>query len=148
MPVKSSGKWKVSRISSGVFPSIIRASALEVRSTRLFIPSASAALVSSHSLRVSSRINLSSNNFRSCNDRQHNISGDTAMRAGYAPNLVGAACSAVKAYILDYEAEHLRPDLRRGAERLTSCPGDMLACSTHLLRKLQRRLVSGAGAVE
>ena len=65
-PVKSSGKWNVSRISSGVLPSIIRASARDVRSTRLFIPRASAALVRSHSLRVSSLMNLSSNSFRSC----------------------------------------------------------------------------------
>lgn len=35
--VRSSGKWNVSRISSGVFPSIIRAKALLVKSTNAFI---------------------------------------------------------------------------------------------------------------
>ncbi len=65
-PVKSSGKWNVSRISSGVLPSIMRASAREVRSTKAFIPRASAADVSSHSLCVSSLTNLSSKSLRSC----------------------------------------------------------------------------------
>lgn len=52
---------------SGVLPSMRRASAREVRSTSGLMSSASAALVSSHSRRVSSRTNFSSNIFRSCN---------------------------------------------------------------------------------
>ena len=63
--VKSSGKWNVSRISSGVFPSIILARALLVKSTNAFISRVSAAAVNSQSFFVSSLMNLSSNNFLS-----------------------------------------------------------------------------------
>ena len=51
---------------SGVLPSMRRARALLVRSTSGFMSSASAALVSSHSRRVSSRMNFSSKSLRSC----------------------------------------------------------------------------------
>ena len=63
--VRSSGRWKVSLISSGVFPSIIRAKALLLSSTRVFISRLSAALVSSHNRLVSSLMNFSSKIFRS-----------------------------------------------------------------------------------
>lgn len=63
--VRSSGKWKVSRISSGVLPSIIRASARLVRSTRGLSWRLSAADVSSHNFLVSNRMNFSSKVLRS-----------------------------------------------------------------------------------
>lgn len=70
-PVRSSGRWKVSRISSGVFPSISRARPRLVRSTSGVMSSESAALVSSHSLRVSSwRMYFSSKSLRSCEGRK------------------------------------------------------------------------------
>ena len=78
------------------------------------MPSASAALVSSHSLRVSSLMNLSSNSFRSCCTAQSQ-SGEARPARRRRRNLIGAACSAVKAAILQNQAEHLRSDLRCGA---------------------------------
>lgn len=63
--VRSSGRWNVSLISSGVFPSIIRASARLVRSTKGFNWRLSAADVNSHSFFVSMRMNFSSNVLRS-----------------------------------------------------------------------------------
>ena len=64
--VRSSGKWKVSLISSGDFPSIILARALEVNSTSCFSSRLSAADVSSQRRLVSSLMNFSSNSLRSC----------------------------------------------------------------------------------
>ena len=64
--VRSSGRWKVSLISSGDFPSIILAKALEVNSTSCFSSRLSAADVSSQRRFVSSLMNFSSNSLRSC----------------------------------------------------------------------------------
>lgn len=58
--VRSSGRWNISRISSGVFPSIIRARARLVRSTNGFNWRLSAAEVSSQSFFVSIRMYFSS----------------------------------------------------------------------------------------
>jgi hypothetical protein len=63
--VRSSGKWNMSRISSGDLPSIIRASARLVRSTNGFNWRLSAADVNSQSFSVSILTNFSSYAFRS-----------------------------------------------------------------------------------
>lgn len=68
--VRSSGKLNISLISSGLFPSIIRASARLVRSTKGFNWRLSAADVNSHNLFVSSRTNFSSKVLRSYKEPQ------------------------------------------------------------------------------
>lgn len=71
--VRSSGSWKMSRISSGVFPSINRASARLVRSTSGLSCKLSAADVNSHMLLVSILMNFSSKNFLSYIKEQHDV---------------------------------------------------------------------------
>lgn len=66
--IKCSGS-KADLISSALLPSIILASARDVRSTRGFMSNASAALVNSHKRRVSSLMNFSSNSLRSCHSK-------------------------------------------------------------------------------
>ena len=68
--VKSSGKWNISRTSSGVFPPMIRASAPQVRSTSGLNCRPRAAEANLQSFSVSIRTNFSSNDLRSCKLRK------------------------------------------------------------------------------
>lgn len=68
--VKSSGKWKISRTSSGVFPPMIRARAPQVRSTSGLNCRPRAAEANLQSFSVSIRTNFSSNDLRSCKLRK------------------------------------------------------------------------------
>ena len=80
------------------------------------MPSASAALVSSHSRRVSSLMKRSSNSLRSwCRRVSARHSRLVATRTA-PPHLIGAAGRAVKATILHDEVQHVWPDLRRHAQ--------------------------------
>ena len=71
--VKSSGKWKISLTSSGVFPPMIRASAPQVRSTSGLNCRPRAAEANLHSFSVSILTNFSSNDFRSYKCRKSMI---------------------------------------------------------------------------
>ncbi len=122
-----------------------------MRSTKLFMPSASAALVSSHSLRVSSLMKRSSNSFLSCGAagrvkvvrrRQHRAHPVTPRAC-----LVRAPRGAVEAAVLHDQVQHLWPDLRAcGGRAACKSVVDARACCAQrirarLLGQQQRRVV-------